>query len=114
MHDKLALALEYHGCAIDKIYFCPHGPNDNCQCRKPKPAMIASALADFECTPDQALAIGDSIRDLQAAHSVGVESVLVKTGKGEDSVKNLAAQAPFFNGPVFEDLAQAVANILII
>jgi len=112
MHDKLALTLESHQVAIDKIYFCPHGPDDECACRKPKPAMMFEALSDFACLPQQALVIGDSIRDLQAAHRAGIESLLVKTGKGENSVKKLAEEAPFYQAPICDDLAHAVQLIL--
>jgi len=112
MHDKLALTLEYHGAAIDKIYYCPHGPDDNCQCRKPKPAMMFDVIKDFSLPASALLAIGDSIRDLQAAHSAGIDSILVRTGKGESSVKKIANQAAFFHGPICDDLAQAVQLIL--
>jgi len=112
MHQKLAQALAPHHVAIDKIYFCPHGPDDDCQCRKPKPAMMFNALADFSSAGGEALAIGDSVRDIQAAHSAGIESILLRTGKGETSVNKIAEQAPFFHGPICDDLAQAVQLIL--
>jgi len=111
MHAKLAQALAEHQVAIDKIYFCPHGPDDGCDCRKPQAGMMLAALKDFDIDAAAVVAIGDSIRDLQAAHSAGIESILVKTGKGQRSVEKLA-DAPFFQGPVCDDLAQAVSMIL--
>jgi D-glycero-D-manno-heptose 1,7-bisphosphate phosphatase len=107
IHAKMLAAIKAVGGKIDGIYICPHGPSDNCDCRKPKPGLLLRIAKDFHLAADQMLLIGDSQRDLQAAESCGVKAFLVKTGKGEHTlVKNT------INVAVFADLAQAVDAIL--
>jgi D-glycero-D-manno-heptose 1,7-bisphosphate phosphatase len=109
IHDKLHSLLNELGVFIDGIFFCPHGPDDGCQCRKPKPGLmheIADRLAvDLNNVP----AIGDSLRDIQAAQAVGARPILVKTGKG---IRTLAQGEDLEDIPVFNDLAAAVDAIL--
>ena len=112
MHDKLHGLLEPLGGKIEKIYFCPHGPDDNCDCRKPKPGMIRQILKDYAANPSEVIAIGDSLRDLQAAQQFGVPSIAVKTGKGKKTVQQLQKEAALKDTPVYENLADAVTAIL--
>ena len=81
MHEKLATLLKQHDAEIDGIEFCPHGPDDNCDCRKPKAGMylaIAKQAGLADCS--NIIVVGDSLRDLQAAQSVNAKPYLVKTG----------------------------------
>ena len=112
MHEKLAQALSAKGSAIDGIYFCPHGPDDHCDCRKPKPGLLQQALNDFSMPAEQALVIGDSLRDLEAGQALGIDSILVKTGKGQRSLTKREQDGSFTDVPVYPDLA-AVADDLI-
>lgn len=99
MHDKMKALLTEKNAHIDAIVFCPHGPDDNCDCRKPKSAMIEQLLTRFSVSADEAVLVGDSLRDLQAAENIGVEAVLVKTGKGEKTlIENKLCN------PVFDNL----------
>lgn len=112
MHHKLSQDMQSRQAAIERFYYCPHGPDDNCDCRKPKPAMVLDALRDLNCKPEDAVLIGDSIRDLQAAEQAGVDAILVKTGKGLKSAARLAEDAGSFNGPVCDHLAAAAQLLL--
>ena len=110
MHNKFRKLLAAAGGEVATIKYCPHGPHDHCDCRKPKPGLlhqIANTLeADLKAIP----IIGDSLRDLQAAEAVGAQPVLVRTGKGESTLAagnlpegtklfpNLAVAAAFFTG----------------
>jgi len=88
MHDKLAALLKEHHAEIDGIEFCPHGPDDNCDCRKPKAGMyltIAKQAGLSDCS--DIIVVGDSLRDLQAAQAVNAKPYLVRTGKGERTIK---------------------------
>ena len=86
MHQYLkTLLAERHG-TIDAIVYCPHGPDDHCVCRKPKAGMLKVLLKQFNVQVEQALLIGDAYRDLQAAHSIGMDAILLKTGKGEKTL----------------------------
>lgn len=109
IHDKLKRLLNAYGGRFDGIFFCPHSPEDNCHCRKPKPGLyeeIAHRLhTDLTAVP----VVGDSLRDLQAAQTVGAIPVLVRTGKGE---RTLANGEGLHGIPVYADLAAYVDDLL--
>jgi len=109
IHQKMRDELAAIGGRIDGLYFCPHTPEDHCECRKPKPGMLLEAAQDFNADLKQAYFIGDSIRDIQAAQAVGCLPVLVKTGNGE---KTLAANRTLRNVPVYQDLSDVVGVII--
>lgn len=109
MHDKLRSELAIHGGAIDMIAYCPHGPDDSCDCRKPKPGMYLAIGKRFDTPLHGVPVIGDSLRDLQAAQQVGATPILVKTGKGE---RTLAKGKGLEDIPVYDNLAAAVSALL--
>ena len=115
MHDKLTTLLSQAGGKIDRIYVCPHGPDDHCDCRKPRPGLLLQILADYDAKSGQVIAIGDSLRDLQAARAVNMVPVLVRTGKGtntEASLANNKNAEQFADVKIFDNLSQAVDAIL--
>jgi len=112
MHAKLQTLLAAEGGNIDRIYFCPHGPNDNCDCRKPKTGMLKQILNDYNKDPVNVVAVGDSLRDLQAAQAVGIKSILVRTGKGKKTESQLPSDELLADTPVFNNLADAVEKLL--
>jgi D-glycero-D-manno-heptose 1,7-bisphosphate phosphatase len=108
IHQKMIDAVEALDGKISKIYFCPHHPDDHCDCRKPKPGMLLQIMKDFSVTPDQMIFIGDSERDYGAALDVGCSFVLVMTGNGSDSIKKISV----LSVPVFPDLLSAAISFL--
>ena len=112
MHDKLRTLLAAEGGYIDSIYFCPHGPDDHCDCRKPKAGLLQQILNDYTVDPDATIAIGDSLRDLQAAQAVGISSLLVRTGKGKKTEAQLGKDKVLAATPVFDNLSDAVDALL--
>ena len=81
IHDRLQSMLAAEGVRLEAIYVCPHGPDDGCDCRKPAPGMVKSAMRDLGFTPDQAVLIGDSDADMGAATAAGVAGLRVKAAK---------------------------------
>jgi D-glycero-D-manno-heptose 1,7-bisphosphate phosphatase len=77
IHDRLQSMLAVHGLRLEAIYFCPHGPADGCDCRKPAPGMITKAMQDLGYRPDQVVMIGDSDGDMGAAAAAGVKGIRV-------------------------------------
>jgi len=108
IHDKMRRMVEAHGGEISAIYFCPHGPDDGCSCRKPKPGLLQAFGRDYQVELRGIPLIGDSLRDIQAARAVGAAPILVKTGKGRQTL----ADNPDIDIPVFEDLHDAVPYLL--
>ena len=82
IHQKMESAIEGHGGKLDGIYYCPHGPDDGCNCRKPEPGLLVQIGQELSTDLTQTIMVGDSLRDLQAATAVGAKPVLVLTGKG--------------------------------
>lgn len=72
---------------IDHFFFCPHLPNDKCNCRKPKNELVKKALEFFKCKPHEALLIGDKLTDFQAGSSAGVQSILLNREKSLNLVE---------------------------
>ena len=77
IHEKMRHELASYGGHIDKIFYCPHGPNDDCDCRKPKPGMLLQAFEYFNVKPEEAYFAGDSQRDIDAATAAGCQSILI-------------------------------------
>ncbi len=115
MHAKLKRLLAALGGEIENIYFCPHGPNDHCDCRKPNPGLLKQFAQDYQLELTGIYAVGDSIRDLQAAQSAGAIPILVRTGKGENSEKSIVETRHYLalkTVPVYQDLAAFADQLL--
>lgn len=107
IHGRMKREVEAAGGKIDSIFFCPHGPGDHCDCRKPKPGLFRQIAARYKADLRGIPMIGDSERDLQAARAVGGRPMLVKTGNG---LKTLDEDHDVEE--VYDDLAAAVAQLL--
>ena len=82
IHAKMNRALAEFGGRIDAVFFCPHGPDDGCSCRKPLPGLLTMIGERYGVPLRETYAIGDSLRDLQAGVAAGCAPHLVRTGKG--------------------------------
>jgi D-glycero-D-manno-heptose 1,7-bisphosphate phosphatase len=80
IHSRLQSMLAMNEVCLDAIYFCPHGPDDGCDCRKPAPGMVTKAMHDLGFSPDEVVFIGDSDADMGAAAAAGVRGVRVAAG----------------------------------
>ena len=86
IHDMMKNAIASAGGRITKIYFCPHSPDDGCQCRKPEPGLIFQAQRKYNISLADAVMVGDSARDIECARNAGCgAAVLVKSGKDPDN-----------------------------
>ncbi len=122
MHEKLTQLVEEQGGEISAIFYCPHAPEDDCKCRKPKPGLIDAIEAEFNTSAEAVPLIGDTLRDLQTAASKGCQPILVRTGNGLKTLDDLqypdSDSTEDFPGltleqvQVFDDLA-AAADFLI-
>jgi D-glycero-D-manno-heptose 1,7-bisphosphate phosphatase len=87
IHNKMLDAIRSEGGEIEGIFFCPHGPDDGCRCRKPLPGLYDEIADRLKVNLNGIYAVGDTERDVLAARSVGARPVLVRTGKGEHTLK---------------------------
>ncbi|WP_374341628.1 D-glycero-beta-D-manno-heptose 1,7-bisphosphate 7-phosphatase [Azonexus sp.] len=109
IHARMHKEVVATGGRITAIFYCPHAADSQCECRKPKPGMFRRISETFNTDLRGVPAIGDSLRDLQAAAAAGCLPVLVMTGKGEKT----KAEETLPEGTLeFADLAAAVDHLL--
>ncbi len=108
IHTKMRNLAKLNGGEIDAIYYCPHGPDEGCNCRKPKPGLFEQFSKDKGIRLENVPFIGDTLSDVQAGRSVGANPLLVKTGKGKKTLRN----NPDLIIPVFENLYEAAEFII--
>ncbi|MCY4360571.1 MAG: D-glycero-beta-D-manno-heptose 1,7-bisphosphate 7-phosphatase [Gammaproteobacteria bacterium] len=109
IHRKLHTHLAQYGGVIDAIFFCPHGPDEGCACRKPEPGLLREIESRLHTPLYGVPVIGDRLTDVQAAQTVGARPMLVRTGKGQ---KQLDEGLIPEDVPVHDDLAQATSALL--
>lgn len=88
INDKMYKAINHAGGRIDAIFFCPHTQADNCACRKPGTGLFGEIMQRYGVNLSSVPAVGDSLKDLQAAATVGAIPMLVLTGNGQITRKN--------------------------
>lgn len=109
IHNRMIDEVHHKGGEIDAIFFCPHAPHDHCRCRKPLPGLFHDIAGRLKTNLNGTYAVGDSLRDIQAAQAAQALAILVRTGKGAKTALNAAALAGV---PVYNDLAAFTAALL--
>ncbi len=84
IHSRMMAAIEHAGGRIDAVYYCPHKPEERCDCRKPMPGMYLRAARENGIDLARSYVIGDASVDLDAARAIGAQAVLVESGRGCD------------------------------
>ena len=77
IHNKMSHELAKHGAHVDAIYHCHHHPDDNCECRKPKPGMLLQAASDLNLDLGKSYVVGDSDMDIEVGRRTGCKTVLI-------------------------------------
>lgn len=108
VHDRLRSLLREDGVELDGIYICPHKPEDNCACRKPKTALLERAAQELDFEPRSSFVIGDKLSDVELGKRVGATTFLVRTGYGAQASKEHGEIA----NHTVSDIAEAAQIIL--
>lgn len=106
IHARMLSTVRNSGGRIDAVMFCPHRPDEHCECRKPMPGLLLEAASRLNVAPDSTIMVGDKISDLKAAGAAGARAILVRTGLNDiprDALASLATPPA-----VVDDLAAAV------
>ena len=110
IHAKLRDAVRQAGGDLGRIVFCPHHPEDDCACRKPKPELLLRLSRQYGVPLAGVPVVGDSERDIQAARAVNARPILVLTGNGRKTAAALAAKSE--GAETFDDLSAAADAII--
>lgn len=110
IHRRMIAEVEEAGGTIERVYYCPHRKDEHCSCRKPRPGLLLRARDELGLDFRDAICIGDSLTDMQAALAAGVHPLLVLSGLGMKQVREQAQELEFFSKAL--NLQHAVKLIL--
>lgn len=111
IHRHLIQQVSIAGGLISGIYYCPHHPDDECECRKPRTGMVESARRELEL-PDGGYIVGDADSDMELGRRTGLKTVLVLTGRGKDQISKIKSEVFIRPWKITEDISSAVEIIL--
>ena len=77
IHNSIQVHLKKYGTFLDGFYYCPHTPDENCNCRKPKSGLLEKAILELNVDLNSSWMIGDSDSDIEAADSVGCKAIKI-------------------------------------
>lgn len=112
MHAKLQTLVAEQGACIDAIFYCPHAPEDNCNCRKPRTGLLDALETEFDADLSASWLVGDQLKDLQLALQKNCNPVLVLTGKGKEARKQLVTEKDLQHSLVYPNLHDFVDALL--
>jgi len=109
IHRRMHELLAQVGGKIDVVAFCPHTDSDGCGCRKPAPGMLYTISERLDIDLTHVTMVGDSLRDVQAAMAAAASPIIVRTGKGQNTLDNHKGLEHI---PAFDNLASYVDDLL--
>jgi D-glycero-D-manno-heptose 1,7-bisphosphate phosphatase len=114
INGRLVNLIHDNGGQVDAIFMCPHSPDDNCACRKPKPGLLLQAAKELSLNLQRSWIVGDAWSDVQAGQAAGVQrSILLRTGRGNEQLLK-PRPVNITNPLIFDNLTQAIEAILAI
>lgn len=112
INQRIIETVERHGGRIDGSFICPHAPQDNCDCRKPRPGLFYQAANALKLDLGRSYLIGDALSDLLAGQAAGLrQTILVRTGRGaeQECLARPKELKPFLT---FDSLPDALAALI--
>jgi D-glycero-D-manno-heptose 1,7-bisphosphate phosphatase len=111
IHGRMLAEIASAGGRVDRVYYCPHRPDEGCECRKPRPGLLFQASRELGLDLSRSFFVGDSYQDVAAGVAAGCTPILVRTGRGETAANGPVP--PGIESPVIvQDLNAAVMWIL--
>ncbi|OAG27333.1 D-glycero-beta-D-manno-heptose 1,7-bisphosphate 7-phosphatase [Thermodesulfatator autotrophicus] len=112
IHQKMNQELSSQGAFLDGIYFCPHHPEENCECRKPKPGLAKLAAKELGLDLSRSYVIGDRTSDIVLAKNIGGKGILVLTGYGRQELLQTIPTTGIKPDLIAENLLDAAKKII--
>lgn len=110
IHQRMENILAEQGAATDAIYYCPHHPNDKCNCRKPNTGLFEKAIEDFDIDVKNSFIIGDRMLDIEAGYKIGCKTVLIPEDK--EKIKKEMSKSDIDPDFICDDFLSGVKWIL--
>ncbi len=111
VHDRLRSMVCDLGGEVSATYYCPHHPDDGCDCRKPRTGMVARARLELGL-PQAGYLVGDADSDMELGRRVGLRTILVRSGRGLAQLRLMRAECRRMPDLVVDDLSEAARRIL--
>ncbi len=105
INNEALRLVEPSGIKILKTYLCPHGENDNCECRKPKPKLLLDAAREFDKDLSNSYMVGDRASDVLTGVNAGTKGILVKTG-----VPTVVSEEAVFTAPSLLEAVEFISK----
>jgi D-glycero-D-manno-heptose 1,7-bisphosphate phosphatase len=108
---RILSVIRAAGGRVDGVYTCPHAPDANCDCRKPRPGLLLRAAGDLDIDLRRSIMVGDALSDLQAGQAAGVaRTLLVLTGRGHKQAVLFGTEG-LDSASIYPDLAAVVEDL---
>ncbi len=104
--------IEKAGGRVDGLFMCPHAPQEECACRKPKPGLLFLAAQALSLNLSQSILIGDALSDIEAGQAAGLQkTILLRTGRGAEQARlaSISLLKPF---SIYDSLTNALADLI--
>jgi D-glycero-D-manno-heptose 1,7-bisphosphate phosphatase len=112
IHTQMVAAIEARGGRVDAVLYCPHTPDSDCECRKPRPGLFRRAAAQLDLDLARSVIVGDHVTDVQAGLAAGCRPILVLTGRGPAAWTAAGGDPQLASVAMADDLLAAVQLIL--
>ena len=110
MHEKMAALVEAAGGRLGGVFYCPHHPDEDCDCRKPRTGLLEAIEREYGISVAGCYFVGDSVKDVECAIAKGAVPLLVRTGNGVMASAELCARG--ITVPTFDDLASVARELI--
>jgi histidinol-phosphate phosphatase family protein len=110
IHERLEDILRKERSEIDDIFACPHHPDDNCECRKPKTGLVNKALEKYEINRDESFIIGDTDADIELGNRMGISTILIINSSNPVNENRRGKVPPDFTAYDFQSAVQWILN----
>ena len=112
VHAKLTTLVEDAGGSIAAIFYCPHGPEDRCNCRSPKTGLIDAIEAEFDISAQGIPMVADTVADLQAGINKGCDPIRIISSRQDDTLLTMKDSGSAEPLQLFDDLDKAASYII--
>ncbi|MBI5562263.1 MAG: HAD family hydrolase [Deltaproteobacteria bacterium] len=110
--ERLVELLAQAGARLDGMYYCPHRPDEDCRCRKPRTGLVEAAAAEHGIDLERSCVIGDKASDIGLARNLGINSALVLTGNGRADLPRISPPPEFVANDLREAAGWAIKTVM--